>query len=140
MKERNSLLLIILAIATILISLVLGIVFDKKAALLGILAVPAMVASFIHPRLGLLALIIYLPLSSTVTFAVVRVFQVLGNLVLYDQSHLLYKIAKDAFYFPALAAILIKTKTFKQLRPQIKPFIITTLILLASSLMWELWD
>jgi len=134
MKERNSLLLIILAIATILISLVLGIVFDKKAALLGILAVPAMVASFIHPRLGLLALIIYLPLSSTVTFAVVRVFQVLGNLVLYDQSHLLYKIAKDAFYFPALAAILIKTKTFKQLRPQIKPFIITTLILLASSL------
>jgi hypothetical protein len=134
MKERNSLLLIILAIATILISLVLGLVFDKKAALLGILAVPAMVASFIHPRLGLLALIIYLPLSSTVTFAVVRVFQVLGNLVLYDQSHLLYKIAKDAFYFPALAAILIKTKTFKQLRPQIKPFIITTLILLASSL------
>jgi len=134
MKERNSLLLIILTIATILISLVLGIVFDKKAALLGILAVPAMVASFIHPRLGLLALIIYLPLSSTVTFAVVRVFQVLGNLVLYDQSHLLYKIAKDAFYFPALAAILIKTKTFKQLRPQIKPFIITTLILLASSL------
>ncbi|MCA2683345.1 MAG: hypothetical protein IM504_07250 [Microcystis sp. M038S2] len=134
MKEINPLLLIILVIATILISLVLGLVFDKKAALLGILAVPAMVASFIHPRLGLLALIIYLPLSSTVTFAVVRVFQVLGNLVLYDQSHLLYKIAKDAFYFPALAAILIKTKTFKQLRPQIKPFIITTLILLASSL------
>ena len=134
MKEINPLLLIILVIATTIISLVLGIVFDKKAALLGILAVPAMVASFIHPRLGLLALIIYLPLSSTVTFAVVRVFQVLGNLVLYDQSHLLYKIAKDAFYFPALAAILIKTKTFKQLRPQIKPFIITTLILLASSL------
>ncbi|MFN6185469.1 MAG: hypothetical protein ACK460_04720, partial [Microcystis sp.] len=66
MKERNYLLLNILAISTIIISLVLGIVLDKKAALLGIFAVPAMVASFIHPPLGLLAQIIYLPLSSTV--------------------------------------------------------------------------
>jgi hypothetical protein len=134
MKEINPLLLIILVIATTIISLVLGVVFDEKAALLGILAVPAMVASFIHPRLGLLALIIYLPLSSTIAFAVVRVFQVVGNLIYYHRSHLLYKIAKDAFYFPALAAILIKTKTFKQLRPQIKPLLLTALILLASSL------
>jgi hypothetical protein len=134
MKERNSLLLIILAIATILISLVLGIVFDKKAALLGILAVPAMVGSFVHPRLGLLALIIYLPLSNTFALSVVKVFQVVGNFIGIEPSYALYKIAKDAFYFPALAAILIKTKTFKQLRPQIKPFLITALILLASSL------
>ena len=134
MKERNSLLLTILVTATLLISLVLGIVFDKKAALLGILAVPAMVASFIHPRLGLLALIIYLPLSSTVTFAVARVFQVKGNFIGEEPSYALYKIAKDAFYFPALAAILIKTKTFKQLYPQIKSFFITALILLVSSL------
>jgi len=134
MKEINPLLLIILVIATTIISLVLGVVFDEKAALLGILAVPAMVASFIHPRLGLLALIIYLPLSSTIAFAVVRVFQVVGNLIYYHRSHLLYKIAKDAFYFPALAAILIKTKTFKQLRPQIEPLLLTALILLASSL------
>ncbi|TRU51003.1 MAG: hypothetical protein EWV49_02990 [Microcystis aeruginosa Ma_QC_Ch_20071001_S25] len=135
MKERNSLLLIsILAIATLLISLVLGIVFGKKAALLGIWAVPAMVGSFVHPRLGLLALIIYLPLSNTFALSVVRVFQVVGNFIGIEPSYALYKIAKDAFYFPALAAILIKTKTFKQLRPQIKPFLITTLILLASSL------
>ncbi|MFM8308295.1 MAG: hypothetical protein ACKN87_14925, partial [Microcystis aeruginosa] len=134
MKERNSLLLTILVTATLLISLVLGIVFDKKAALLGILAVPAMVASFIHPRLGLLALIIYLPLSSTVAFAVARVFQVKGNLITEEPSYALYKISKDAFYFPALAAILIKTKTFKQLYPQIKSFFITALILLVSSL------
>ncbi|TRU70278.1 MAG: hypothetical protein EWV46_21665 [Microcystis viridis Mv_BB_P_19951000_S69D] len=134
MKERNSLLLVVLVIATTIISLVLGIVFDEKATLLGILAVPAMVVSFIHPRLGLLALIIYLPLSSTIAFAVVRVFQVEGNLVRYDQSYLLYNIARDAFYIPALAAILIKTKTFKQLVPQIKPFLIVALILIASSL------
>jgi len=134
MKERNYLLLNILAISTIIISLVLGILLDKKAALLGILAVPAMVASFIHPRLGLLALIIYLPLSSTVTFAVARVFQIKGNFIGEEPSYALYKIAKDAFYFPALAAILIKTKTFKQLSPKIKPFLITALILLVSSL------
>ena len=127
-------LLIILAIATILISLVLGIVFGKKAALLGIWAVPAMVGSFVHPRLGLLALIIYLPLSNTFALSVVRVFQVVGNFIGIEPSYALYKIAKDAFYFAALAAILIKTKTFKQLRPKIKPFLITTLILLASSL------
>ncbi|MFM6896063.1 MAG: hypothetical protein ACKPKF_01730, partial [Microcystis panniformis] len=134
MKEINPLLLTILVIATTIISLVLGIVFDEKAALLGILAVPAMVASFIHPRLGLLALIIYLPLSNTLALAVVRVFQVVGNFIGIEPSYGLYKIAKDAFYFPALAAILIKTKTFKQLSPQIKPFLLTALILLASSL------
>ena len=134
MKERNFLLLTILAIATILISLVLGIVFDKKAALLGIFAVPAMVASFIYPRMGLLALIIYLPLNSTFALAVARVFQLKGNLIDADTSYALYKIAKDAFYYGALAAILIKTKTFKQLYPQIKPFLIAALILLASSL------
>jgi hypothetical protein len=134
MKERNSLLLTILAIATILISLVLGILFDKKAALLGIFAIPALVASFISPRLGLLALIIYLPLSNTIAFSLVKVFQVAGNLIRYDQSYPLYKIAKDAFYFPALAGILIKTKTFDQLRPQIKPLITSGLILLATSL------
>ncbi len=102
----------------------------KKAALLGIWAVPAMVASFIHPRLGLLALIIYLPLSNTFALSVVRVFQVVGNFIGIEPSYALYKIAKDAFYFAALAAILIKTKTFKQLRPKIKPFLITALILL----------
>jgi len=134
MKEINPLLLIILVIATTIISLVLGVVFDEKAALLGIWAVPAMVGSFVHPRLGLLALIIYLPLSNTFALSVVRVFQVVGNFIGIEPSYALYKIAKDAFYFPALAAILIKTKTFKQLRPQIKPFLITTLILLASSL------
>jgi hypothetical protein len=93
-----------------------------------------MVASFINPRLGLLALIIYLPLSNTITFGVVKVFQVVGNLIRYDQSYPLYKLAKDAFYFPALAGILLKTKTFQQLRPQIKPFLLTASILLATSL------
>ena len=134
MKERNYLLLNILAISTIIISLVLGIVLDKKAALLGIFAVPAMVASFIHPRLGLLALIIYLPLSNTFALSVVRVFQVVGNFIGIEPSYALYKIAKDAFYFPALAAILLKTKTFKQLSPQIKPFLLAASILLAISL------
>jgi hypothetical protein len=134
MKEKNFLLLTILASATILISLVLGIIFDKKAAFLGIFAVPAMIASFIYPRLGLLALIIYLPLNSTFALAVARVFQLKGYLIDADTSYALYKIAKDAFYYGALAAILIKTKTFKQLRPQIKPFLIAALILLASSL------
>ncbi|MFM7790762.1 MAG: hypothetical protein ACKO90_22460, partial [Microcystis panniformis] len=97
MKESNSLSLTILVIATTIISVVLGILFDEKASLLGILAVPAMVASFIHPRLGLLALLIYLPLSNTVTFAVVRVFQVKGNFIGEEPSYALYKIAKDAF-------------------------------------------
>jgi len=76
-----------------------------------------------------------------------------GNFIGIEPSYALYKIAKDAFYFAALAAILIKTKTFKQLRPKIKPFLITALILLASSLITflfvnlpqkeiatELWD
>ena len=97
MKEKNSLLLIILVIATTIISLVLGILFGKKAALLGIWAVPAMVASFIHPRLGLLALIIYLPLSNTFALSVVRVFQVVGNFIGEEPSYALYKSPRMPF-------------------------------------------
>jgi hypothetical protein len=135
MKERNSLLLTILAIVTLMISFTLGIVFDAKAALLGVFAIPAMVASFIHPRLGLLALIIYLPLSSTVAFSVVKVFKVMGNLIRFDQSYPLYKIAKDAFYFPALAGILLKTKTFDKFRLQAQPFLIAAgIVVIACSI------
>jgi hypothetical protein len=126
--------LTILAIVTLLASFVLGIVFDAKAALLGVFAIPAMVASFIHPRLGLLALLIYLPLSSTVAFSVVKVFKIVGNLIRYDQSYPLYKIAKDAFYFPALAGILVKTKTLDKLLLQAKPLAIAAAVLTATSL------
>lgn len=134
MKERDSLLLTILAIATLMIALVLGIVFDMKAALLGVFAVPAMVASFIHPRLGLLALLIYLPFSSTVAFSIVKVFTVKGNLIRYDQAYPLYKIAKDAFYFPALAKILLTTRTFEKFRLQTRPFLIAAGALAVSCL------
>lgn len=117
-----------------MIALALGIVFDMKAALLGIFAVPAMVASFIHPRLGLLALLIYLPFSSTVAFSIVKVFTVRGNLIRFDQAYPLYKIAKDAFYFPALAKILLTTQTFEKFRLQTRPFLIAAGVLAVSCL------
>ncbi|MEG3435810.1 hypothetical protein V0288_01640 [Pannus brasiliensis CCIBt3594] len=134
MKERDSLLLTVLAIVTLMIAIVLGIVFDVKAALLGIFAVPAMVASFIHPRLGLLALLIYLPFSSTVAFSIVKVFTVKGNLIRFAEAYPLYKIAKDAFYYPALAKILLTTQTFEKFRLQTRPFLIAAGVLTLSSL------
>jgi hypothetical protein len=135
MKERNALLRTILAIVTLILSMLLGIIFDAKAAVLGVFAIPAMVISFLHPRLGLLALLVYLPFSSTVAFSVVKVFAVMGNLIRYDQSYPLYKIAKDAFYLPALVGILLKTNTFDKFRLYTKPLLLAAMILLASCLL-----
>ncbi len=136
MKEKKLFLIITTAIATIIISLVLAVVLkDLRAILWGFLFVPAMVISFRYPRLGLLALLIYLPLGNTITFSLVKVYQIIGNMVKYSGSYPLFKVAKDAFYFPALVGILYKESTWQDIKSKIQPLPLAIMVLSISSLL-----
>jgi hypothetical protein len=106
-----------------------------ESALLAFFLVPCMAITFKNPRWGLLALLIYLPFSSTIAFSIVKVFKVIGNVIKYTNAYPLYKLAKDAFYWPALIGILVSDQSFTQLRSKIKPLLIAVGILLGSSLL-----
>ncbi|MBR8831663.1 MAG: hypothetical protein Cpurp_10730 [Chlorogloea purpurea SAG 13.99] len=136
MKEKNIFLISITVGATLVLSLILAFVFkDAKAALWGLLFIPAIVVSFRSPRLGLLALLIYLPLGNTLAFSLVKVYKVVGNMIKFNGSYPLFKLAKDAFYFPALAGILYKNSSWGDLRPKIKHLTIAVGFLALSSLL-----
>lgn len=127
------------AIATVMVASGLLIFFKNnggvQSALLALFLVPSMVMSFKNPRWGLLALLIYLPFANTIAFSMIKVFKVVGNMIKYNNAYPLYKLAKDAFYFPALLGILVSTGTWGQLRPKIKPLLIAIVVLLVSCLL-----
>ncbi|WP_013324491.1 hypothetical protein [Gloeothece verrucosa] len=137
--ENNPMFIALIACAALIVAV--GLLFllrsdgGLQAALLALFIVPCMAISFINPRWGILALLIYLPLSNTLTFSVIKVYKVIGNMIGYTKAYPLYKIAKDGFYFPALLGILISTKTWEQLRPKIKPLLIALSILLGICLL-----
>jgi len=135
LTNNRPLLIAITTALTLIISIFLGILFkDFRATLLGFLLIPGMLVAWRNPRLGLLIMLIYLPFSSTIAFAWAKVFIVKGNLIKYTNAYPLYKIAKDAFYVPALAKILGTTDTLQKLSPKIKPFLIALTILVVSVL------
>lgn len=133
---KKPLLLALILYLTLIFSVLLGLIFqDPKAIPLGLLLFPGMLLAWQNPRLGLLALLIYLPLGNTVTFSWAKVFMVKGNVIAYTNSYPLYKIAKDAFYLPALAKILLRTNTFRQLRPKVQPLFMAVVILTLAVLL-----
>ncbi|PSF38486.1 hypothetical protein C7H19_05740 [Aphanothece hegewaldii CCALA 016] len=127
--EKNLLPIAVTTVATLFLCVVLALLFDAKAALLGLFLIPGAVVAFQNPRLGLLALLIYLPFSSTIAFSVVKVFTVIGNYIKYSKSYPLFKIAKDAFYFPALLGIILSGEAWPKLRAKTKPLLIAIAIL-----------
>lgn len=127
--EKHLFPIAVTTVATLFICVVLALLFDVKAALLGVLLIPGAVVAFQNPRLGLLALLIYLPFSSTIAFSTVKVYTVVGNLIKYSKSYPLFKIAKDAFYFPALLGILLSSDAWPKLRAKTKPLLIAIVVL-----------
>jgi hypothetical protein len=107
---------------------------DWRALPLSFLLFPALLLAWRNPRLGLLAFLVYLPLSSTVAFAWAKVYLVKGNMIRYTGAYPLYKTAKDVFYLPALGKILFRTDTFTKLRAKINPLLITVVALTISVL------
>ncbi|GFE69534.1 hypothetical protein [Chroococcus sp. FPU101] len=133
--EKNLLPIAVTTVATLFLCVVLALLFDVKAALLGLFLVPGGVVAFLNPRLGLLALLIYLPFSSTIAFSTFKVFTVVGNLIKYSKSYPLFKVAKDAFYFPALLKIILSGDAWPKLRAKTKPLVIAIIVLVAVCLL-----
>lgn len=137
--ENKPIFLALIACTTLIVAVGLLLLLRSngglQAALLAVFLVPCMVMSFNNPRWGLLALLIYLPFGNTIAFSLVKVYKILGNLIKYNNAYPLYKLAKDAFYFPALLSILMSTGTFEQLRPKIKPLLLALGILVGVCLL-----
>jgi len=73
--------------------------------------------SYWHPRTGLWLFLIYIPLSGTVVYSI-------------GQGNPGYHLFKDAFYIPALIALLRSPGLWSQFKSLIKPLLIPLLALL----------
>jgi len=94
-----------------------SLVAEPKLGVAGGLAIACLALSFKYPRYALYGFIIYLPLSGTVTYALG------GSAIL--------QLAKDAIFFPALLAVMLFCKKYKQ--PLILPTAIKTPLLIVMT-------
>ncbi len=131
-NDKQFIFLASLLALTVFVGSLFLLIGGAKAAILGALLMPILVFSYYFPRWGLLAFLIYLPFGGTVTYAIAGVFQAIGGKVSYTSEYPLFHLAKDAFYFPALLAILITTQSLKKILPKVKPLSIALGIFLLS--------
>ncbi len=116
MNNNNFLFTVI----TIFVAISLGsfvLLFSSiKATLVSIILIIIMAFSYKYPRFFLWIFLIYLPFSGTVTYVFGNVFEAVGAKVTYNSSYYaLFHLAKDAFYFPALLAIIFSGKYLPKL-------------------------
>lgn len=106
----------------LLIGLPLGIAVDPKAGIALGAGIPAMVLSYRYPRPALWFFLIYMPFSGTVTYWI-------------GGGNVLFQLAKDGFYIPALIALALSCKR-KRLPILIPKKLVPTLgILLVCSIL-----
>jgi len=128
--EKQILFIVITASLCIFVISLLSVNFGVKSALLVAMLIPCVILSYKFPRWGLLAFLTYLPFGGTITYAIADSFKGAGT-----QITSFFHLAKDAFYFPALMGILVSSPTFGQLKPKIKPLLLTLSILLGVCLL-----
>jgi hypothetical protein len=133
--DRQFFLIATLVVVTVLVSSIALFLGSVKAAIAISFLVPCVFLAFRYPRLGLLGFLIYLPFAGTVTYSIASVFQAAGAGIAYSSEYPLFQLAKDAFYFPALLAILLKSQSLPKLLPQIRPLLITSGILVSACLL-----
>ncbi len=123
-NEKQIILIITVLFSTVFIGYFFLLIAGTQGAILGALLVPCTVLSYLFPRWGLLAFLIYLPLGGTITYAVAGVFQAFGRGVSYTGSYSLFHLAKDAFYIPALLGIFINYKVWQKKPLKFQPLIL----------------
>ncbi|MDJ0509907.1 MAG: hypothetical protein QNJ64_11710 [Crocosphaera sp.] len=123
-NEKQIILVITVVFTTVFVSSIFLLFAGQEAAILGGLLVPCMVLSYYFPRWSLLAFLIYLPLGGTVTYAFAGVFQTISKGINFTNSYPLFHLAKNAFYLPALLAILISFKGFRKNKLKFKSLLI----------------
>lgn len=81
----------------ILVGLPLGISTDPKLAVMASVAFPCFLLCFSYPRAALWIFLIYMPFSGTVTYSI-------------GGGNALFQLSKDAFYVPALIALVLECR------------------------------
>ena len=128
-REKQIILLISTLFVCVFVASFGSLMGGKQTAILGTLLIPLLIFSYYFPRWSLVAFLIYLPLGGTITYSIGSVFRPIGGHIIYTNSYPLFHLAKDAFYFPALAAIIINYKKWSKLRAKTKPLLIACTIL-----------
>ncbi|HAC63432.1 MAG TPA: hypothetical protein DCF68_07800 [Cyanothece sp. UBA12306] len=121
--------------ASVVVSSFALIILGGKTAIMAALLVPCLVISYLFPRWGLLAFLIYLPFGGTMTYAIAGVFKAVGGGITFNKSYAVFHFAKDAFYFPAALAILISNQVLPKIFPKIRPLAIALSLLVLGCLL-----
>ncbi|MEG4068403.1 hormogonium polysaccharide biosynthesis protein HpsL [Microcoleus sp. Pol11C2] len=125
-EKRNELMqaIAISCLVTVALSIPLLFVAGPKIAIAGGAAAAILLLSYKYPRQALWTFLIYLPFSGTITYAIGG-----GNAA--------FQVAKDAFYIPALIALIQSCKK-KQLRLFIPKQMLSTFSILLMMAMLTL--
>lgn len=123
MFERRELLIFSTLILAVAFSSSVLYFFGIKAAIGAVLMVIGAVVTFHFPRTSLYLFLVYLCFAGTITYSIPGVYQEQGAKVVFSSLYPILHFVKDIFYFPALIAIIIGTKSWKKLFPQIKPLL-----------------
>ncbi|MEG4054699.1 MULTISPECIES: hormogonium polysaccharide biosynthesis protein HpsL [unclassified Microcoleus] len=125
-EKRNELVqaIAISCLVTVALSIPLLFVAGPKIAIAGGAAAAILLLSYKYPRQALWTFLIYLPFSGTITYAIGG-----GNAA--------FQVAKDAFYIPALIALIQSCKK-KQLRLFIPKQMLSTFSILLMMAMLTL--
>lgn len=134
-SEKQILFIGITAFVTVFVSSLLLLMGGGKAAAIGAVIVPGMVLAYRYPRFGLLAFLLYLPFTGTISYSIAGIFKADGGAITYTSEYPLFHLAKDGFYIPALISILLSTQAFAKLRPAIKPLLIALCLFLGACLL-----
>lgn len=120
MLERRELFLLITVVTAIAFSSFLMLILDTKAAIGGFVMIIIAAIAYQFPRISLYIFLIYLCFAGTITYAIPGVYKIVGAKIQFSSIYPILHFAKDIFYFPALIAIIIRTKSLKEMYPQIK--------------------
>ncbi len=123
MLERQELFILITVAIAIVLGSFLMLMLGFKGFIAGVLAVIIGAITFKYPRTSLYIFLIYLPLAGTITYSIPGVYKPVGEKVIFSTIYPLLHFVKDIFYFPALIAIVIASKSLQEIFPKIKPFV-----------------
>ena len=118
-KEKRKKLIQLTAICLVIglaIGLPIAFIVDIKIGLTIALLIPSLIVSYCYPRQSLWFFLIYMPFSGTVTYTI-------------GGGNALFQLSKDAFYIPALLALI------QECRRKRKPIIVSKNLVLTLSIL-----
>lgn len=117
------------------VSTILVIFVSLKASILGTISVIIMAIAYRYPRKGLWLFLIYMPFAGTISYAFGSIYRSVGGYVSYSRDYAIFHLVKDAFYLPALLAIVLSSRGLIELRKTSRPLLIAALLLLITCLL-----